>query len=222
MAQFYDFNNRIFVYLYKKESERPCDLSLSYHCRSFHRAVKGNADGGVNAGEHFGGELFHTVIGKNAVDLVLYIGKLGLDGGRKPLAKDRGDDLLHIQPLVRGGKRLGALKALIAEGARAEVVPLDRVGISAELGQRQNAAAVVFRPCGAEVDVPAAQIAAALILPSAGVIVKPRGVARPERLGHADGIKLPPALVEGGVKAERHAVVKRVLQFLSLPHILLA
>ena len=73
----------------------------------FYRGFKGRTDGLVDAHDQLGGELFHAIIGKDAVDLILNVGELGIDGGRKPLTEDRGDHLGQIKPLVGGRERLG-------------------------------------------------------------------------------------------------------------------
>ena len=155
------------------------------------------------------------------VGLLLDVDELGVDESSEPLV-DRRPDLVVLEPQEGPRERVAVGVLAVAELLLAPGVAGDAVGVAAVLAEDHGARVVRVRArelVRAEVDVAAHQVAAALVVPSAGVVDDAGGVERPHVLGDLVGVELPPPLVErhphrdAGHRAQQ---VDRLLEFVEL------
>ncbi len=135
------------------------------------------------------------VIGVQSVYLLLHIGQLGVDGGGNALLyrrKNGGGQKAAVAP----GESLAAVIFSVAVELLAVAVPRNLPGIAAELGKRQGADRLRPEFQGKEIIVQAAQVAALLVKPAAGVVYQPCGIQAAYKIRGLQGVELSPALIK--------------------------
>lgn len=75
---------------------------------------------------------------------------------------------------------------------------------------------VTVRP---EIPVDALNIAAALVIPAAGMVDGPGRILSADRLNRLQGVKLPPALVKGHPHRQADGIIQKLHQLSQLLHI---
>ena len=117
------------------------------------------------------------------------------------------------------GEGVRVVEVAVAELAGAPVVALDAHAVAAVLGQGDDPPVAPPRPTPPprrrhrerpQVGVEAADVAAALVDPAAGVVDLPGGVEVGDRAGDAVGVELAPALVERRPHGERDDVAEQL------------
>src|SRR5699024_4675427 len=102
-----------------------------------------------------------------------------------------------VEQRQRAAELLLAVKLLVAEGLARPGVAVYGQGVAAEFAEHDAAAELVrLVLVVVEVQVYAAQLAAALVVPAAGAVEDAGGVQLEHRLGALVRVELSPALVE--------------------------
>ena len=137
-----------------------------------------------------------TAYSEKAVQLVLDVGQLGVYGGRESL-RTRRQDLFFIEAAIGADQFLTRRGPFVAEVRIVPGVIFNAIVVAAEFREDDRAApAILFVMVRVEIDVITLKVTRPLVVPSAGVVDRPRRVvfANPRRDSRRD--KLSPTLVE--------------------------
>ena len=109
----------------------------------------------------------------------------------------RGEDGGGQKAAIAFCKGLAAVIFTVAVELFAVAVSRDLPGIAAEFGKSQGADRLRAEFQGKEIIVQAAQVAALLVKPAAGMVYQPCGIQAADKIRDLQGVELPPPLIEG-------------------------